>query len=571
MKLIKSMSIKVKLIASFLTIAILLGIVGGLGVLGTSMISKNSEAMYENNLVSIDHLHSIRGNMLHQEIILQHMKNANSTQELEGLVNAIKDLTQQTEIIISEYESIENDKTEIDRWEDSKAKIATYSNGISNILEGAGKVSDASLDKLIDGLAVHMNDAFGGINELIEYNSVEAKDQNTQNSQMNNYTVIFMCIVVISGFIIAVVLGYFLSRYISKSINSGLNFAEALGDGDLSFEIEDSKNQDEIGKLISALKEAQRKMRLTVIDIIDESESVSASSEELSATIEEMNSTFETISNNTLSIVDDLTEINGSTEELTATIQEVDSGVSQLASNSTNGSEEAINIKNRAENIRTQGEESRDISDRLIGEKSGEILQAIEQGKVVNEISIIAESISSIAAQTNLLALNAAIEAARAGESGKGFAVVADEIRKLAEQSEEYVTNIQGVVEDVETAFTNLSNYSRDTLEFMQDRVRSDYDLLIDTGVSYEKDAVFFNDLSQDTAAMAEQLNSSTEEISSVIEHIASNMNEASSNSNYIMESMTETLQVLEQIAATSEQQALTAEKLNNLINMFKL
>ena len=176
---------------------------------------------------------------------------------------------------------------------------------------------------------------------------------------------------------------------------------------------------------------------------------------------------------------------------MTVTIQEVNSGVTQLASSSSDGNAESAKIKERAEKIKIQGQESKRVADNLLNEKEQAILNAIEEGKVVNEISIIAESIASIASQTNLLALNAAIEAARAGEAGKGFAVVADEIRKLAEQSNAYVADIQKVVGEVGSSFNNLSNNSKETLKFINERVTKDYDLLIDTGINYEKDAVF--------------------------------------------------------------------------------
>lgn len=244
----------------------------------------------------------------------------------------------------------------------------------------------------------------------------------------------------------------------------------------------ENKSRDELGKLIEALRQAQENMREIVSNIMTQTSEVSASSEELAATIEEINGSYEIINKNTSHITDSVMDIRAATEELNATIDQVNSGVTQLASNSSEGSIEAVGIKDRAVKIKEKGKESKELAERISVEKQHNIFDAIEKGKVVDEIAKIAELISGIAGQTNLLALNASIEAARAGEHGKGFAVVASEIGTLADQSAVYVKEITEVVRSVKNAFENLADNSRDILEFVDGRVRKDYELLVDTG-----------------------------------------------------------------------------------------
>ena len=70
----------------------------------------------------------------------------------------------------------------------------------------------------------------------------------------------------------------------------------------------------------------------------------------------------------------------------------------------------------------------------------------------ISDISDIVIKVNSISKKTNLLALNASIEASKAGSAGKGFAVVAIEIRKLAEQAQTSVADIEVIITKIKTS-----------------------------------------------------------------------------------------------------------------------
>ncbi|MFL0166039.1 methyl-accepting chemotaxis protein [Candidatus Clostridium helianthi] len=569
--MIKNVSIKTKLLIGFMSMVILIGITGFFGKFGLSNTESSIEQIYSDDLKSIDEIHSVKENFLIEIKIVNDVVLEQDNSKVQTALQQLNQIKTKNSAVVEAFGNSSMSNDEKKEFDDLNSilgdKFATEKDNLFELLKNGNyseaKIKLSEINQTTEIISKHLDN-------LVEINQKQADEAYSSAKENYRKTTNIMHAILIVGIILAIAIGTGLSIYISMIIKKVLLFAEALGNGDLTYSIE-SENNDELGLLIRALNNAKEKIKSVIENIVIQAQGVTASSEELSATLEELSSNFESIDKNTSGIVENIQGINSITEELASTMEEVNSGITQLASNSTESSHQSIEIKERATEVKETGINSMKATDELYEEKQNNILNAIEQGKVVSEIGIIAQSIASIAEQTNLLALNANIEAARAGEQGKGFAVVANEVRILAEQSADYVKNIQNVVSNVQAAFNNLSGNSKEVLHFVNQNVKKDYDLLIETGNKYENDAAYISDLSQNIASMSQELNASTEEISEVVQTIAENMKDTKNSSEEIKVGIDETNKAIEQVARVAQDQAETAEKLTELVLNFKI
>ncbi|WP_287825481.1 methyl-accepting chemotaxis protein [Clostridium sp.] len=549
---------------------LIIGIVGAIGMSSLKKSNLNSENMYNNSLQSIymltdseENLSSINGNILQLIYVRDDSRKTSILKNIQENININKDyINQYDKFQMSQDEKklFDQYKTQIQNFSVEEEKVIILIN--NNNFDEAAKQYKQVYDK--------WSPMFNTIDKLVKINSDEAKQTNENNHAVYNTANTKIIIYIIVGIILAVALASILTREITGPLSKMRSFAERLSKYDFSTGIAIT-GTDEFSQTGIALNKAQKNVSSLIKTIMDNSQDMSAASEELSAMTEELTANFENIDAATKEITGGVQETSASAEEISASVQEVDASINQLSEKSMEGSNSSASSKERAIDVQNKGKKSVQSVQNMYDEKRNNIVKAIEDGKVVENIGVMSDTIGAIAAQINLLALNAAIEAARAGEHGKGFAVVAEEVRKLAEQSAEAVSGIKDTISKVQEAFKNLSSNSSDVLKFINEDVDSQFKAFGDMGNQYYNDANFVSSVTEEIAAMTEEITATVGQVAEAVQNMAGISQKASENADTIQRSMDESTQGIEQVARTSQEQAELSQKLNEIVQKFKI
>jgi len=233
----------------------------------------------------------------------------------------------------------------------------------------------------------------------------------------------------------------------------------------------------------------------------------------LGAGAEQTASAAEQVSAARQSLAQGASEQAAAIEETSSSLEEMSSMTKQNAGNA----QQANSLMSEAGQLVTRGQES-----------MSRLTAAIEEiKKSSDETAKIVKTIDEIAFQTNLLALNAAVEAARAGDAGKGFAVVAEEVRNLAQRAGEAARNTAALIEG---SVKNAEN---------------------GVGVASE------------TAKALEEITASSQKVSSLISEIAAASNEQAQGIDQVTTAVGQMDQVTQQTAANAEESASASEELS--------
>lgn len=378
-----------------------------------------------------------------------------------------------------------------------------------------------------------------------------------------NKTTIKAVIIIIIAFIILAVIMAVLAKYMLRPIGVLTEILEDSAKLDLRHNDKSRKvvnRRDEIGIIGRDIGQLRKVLRNVVGEIGGSEENLSNIIEQLKSTTIKLNDNSADNSATSQELAAGMQEAADTTDTINANVATMVENANQINELSEQGAQHAVEIKNKAEGIRRDVQDSISNAKTIFEDVKRQSDDAIEQSKAVDKINELTATIRSIAGQTNLLALNASIEAARAGEAGRGFAVVAEEIGHLATQSSDTVSGINDIVAEVHNSVDNMSDCLTRTLDFIDNNAMADYAKFDEMAEGYAEDASDFEvnmtSIHESVAALSNSIGDVSDSISgmnSTIGESAKGVTDVANKTTDIVALTADTEQIVDQTEQCSK------------------
>ena len=548
----KKLPIKKKLLISYMAMAILTVICGGLGLI----FLQKTNSDYEYALKNYGFSQGVIGNLgmevqnsksIIRDIIM--LKDSNQLTEARNeLDTSISKIQQIISDLEKNYES-KGDKAlfkkisyDIAQYEVVKIEVINLSMAKKNdeALSVLREKGTPLMDLITEDVSALMKESITMGNEVVS---------RLKTLQIIASSIITLAIIVACVF--TILSAVYLANIIGNPIKEISKLAERIAEGDLNTSV-DIKAEDEIGELANSFSIMSTNLRSYIYEISDILGNISKGNININTKVE-YKGDFAQIENSLNTILASLNEVfyelndssnqvNTGAEQVAGTAQVLSEGAAEQTSvvQELSASMEEINgkIERNAKNTENTNEIAHKLAQDIeeCTNQMNEMVSSIDHiEKSSKDISNIIVKIDKIAAQTDLLALNAAIEAARAGEAGRGFSVVAEEVRKLSSQSAEAAKETAKLIKLSIQAVAKsrlIADNTAEKLFFVANNVNETTNLIDDiaaaTGeqsnaIKQIKDGILqISEVVQSNSAIAEESAAASEELTVQVENLNS-------------------------------------------------
>ena len=425
----RTMSLQARLAVTIGLLALLMTVIGALGLAGAWRANRANQDTYENKLTAAMHIGNAELLIGRTRLVLGGaMAQPDGPRAQEQIAHASDFFAQSDE----EWRSFVDEPHEpdeaplIDAASQRRVPMREAMHGFIDALkagdrDGAQRIGTLQLSPLFNAMT--------GANDALKHTLYANAKRSYDDAE--HYFHLFFAVsaaMIALGIAASVFSWVALRRAIMMPLNEALTHFEAIAAGDLQRTFA-SHRADEMGRLLDGLRTMQTQLAQTVTTVRSSSRSIGTATAEIAAGTLDLSSRTE--------------EQAASLEETAASMTELTETVRQNATRA----QEAHSIAGEAAAAASEGSGA-------IARVSG-TMERIESS--ARKIADITDIIEGIAFQTNILALNAAVEAARAGAHGRGFAVVAAEVRSLAQHAATAAKQIGELVNDAVRAASDGS------------------------------------------------------------------------------------------------------------------
>ncbi|WP_121663559.1 methyl-accepting chemotaxis protein [Metabacillus litoralis] len=548
-------TIQQKIMSGFLLLAILIGMVCALSYYQISKINYSYSVLVEQQSTNLTSIKDIQLYASRSIASLRGMQ-SNGTDNMEFFQTSLDQITEQVNYIEADIHN-----------QEAKELLTTITSLKEQIMEQVQAEQATELvEEEIIPLAIQIEEA---ANRIVEIQTKEMQTETTSNTEMVSSVKNMMLVWSLISLLLAILIGMFMSRMITRPISLLVEGAKKIASGDLTQEDIGVNNSDEISELANSFNIMKQNLQQLIDEVRLNAQQVSVTSEELSASADATNLATQHI---TLGMQEVAV---GAEKQVSTVIQSVESAeeITKGMNKATESIQSVANLTIVANEKATLGN---DVVNKTIDQMKLVQDSAMESAEVVHtlsnkskEIGHIIELITKVASQTDLLALNAAIEAARAGEQGKGFAVVADEVRKLAVQSADAAGQIRQLIEEIqeesEKAVRSMNNGT--------DVVKEGLKLVSQTGESFQNIVGAIQQVaaeSHEVAAIVNQIHSNTQIVTEGMKEARDIVEQSSVSIQNVAASTEEQNATMEEVSSSAEGLSEMAQNLYKVINKFK-
>jgi len=576
MKFFSNMKIGNKILFGFIIVTFFSIVLGIIGTSITADMAHNIDSLYDDRMLPNNSISELQLNISDSKFNIMLLLNASQGQM--GIDPSIiidqmqaKAIKSQEHIDALKESNMTNEEKKL--FNDFIDNYTMYKSDLYEMVDAITNNDSKKLQSLFEEVPPLLETIEYNLNQMKSENITIAKELKELSDTETEFNSGFTKAIIVAIAVLSLLIGWIITRSIVKGLRAGVCHSELLSEGDFSNDMPEEylTRRDEIGLLSVAFGSMTAKLRSLIGQIQHSSHVVSASSQELTATVEEIDAQVHSVDESSQEISAGMQETSAAVQEISAAGNQIRSVVSDLMTEASEGYEDALDISNRAEEMKTQSVASKNAALDMYQIRQVAINESLKRAEIVKEIGVMSDVIKGISDQTNLLALNAAIEAARAGEHGRGFAVVSEEVRKLAEETSQTVVQISGLVVDVTRAFEDVSSNTKAVLDFVDEKVIPDYDVLVQTGQQYLKDSEAIKTSMNVFSKHSTEINESIAEVTDALDSVASAIEQATASSVEITGSMHEISQAISEVTQVSISQAEISESLNTSISKFKV